>query len=86
MGFLEELREHSRRRQRTRVIGSAGCIGFFSGATLAGRIMIWLGWFKPSTSGIDMIDYWPGFLAGGLLLAIPASIGARLLYDHLHRD
>ena len=48
--------------------------------------MIWLGWFEPGkTPNGQILNYWPGFLLGGLLLGIPALLVARKIYDILHR-
>jgi hypothetical protein len=48
--------------------------------------MIWLGWFEPGkTPNGQILNYWPGFLLGGLLLGIPALLVARKIYDMLHR-
>ncbi|MEQ1904742.1 MAG: hypothetical protein ABL888_11190 [Pirellulaceae bacterium] len=77
----------SRRSPRTVASGSAGAIAFFAGVALAGQIMLWAGCFElGKTPAIKVLDYWPGFLTGGLLLGIPAVFTARKLYDLIHHD
>ncbi|MCC6511401.1 MAG: hypothetical protein IT423_20040 [Pirellulaceae bacterium] len=78
-------RETRPKRIRGRFIGAAGVLGFMGGAALAGQMMIWFGWFQPGTTpNSQIIDYWPGFLTGGLLLGFTATWLARRLYAHLH--
>lgn len=75
------------RNLRSRTTGSAGAIAFFAGVALAGQCMIWMGWIEPGkTPAAEIINYWPGFLFGGLLLGIPAVVGARKIYDMIHGE
>lgn len=88
MALGDEIRDAYRfhRTWRSRTTGSAGAIAFLAGAALAGQCMIWLGWFEPGkTPNGQILDYWPGFLFGGLLLGVPALLVARKVYDILHR-
>lgn len=78
----DKLRELRPKRIRSRFVGSAGGIAFVAGAVLAGQCMIWLGFFKPGTTpNSEILNYWPGFLFGGVLLGLPAAIGSRIFYD-----
>ncbi len=85
MDFDDLWRHKARRNPRTVVSGSAGLIAFFAGVMLAGQIMVWLGCLEPGkTSATETLDYWPGFLAGGLILGVSAVFAARKLYDMVH--
>ena len=86
MDFGDQIwRYKSSRNPRTLVSGSAGLIAFFAGVMLAGKIMVWFGFFeRGKTPPMETLDYWPGFLAGGLLLGFLAVFAARKLYDLVH--
>lgn len=85
--FDDDLSDMRPRRIRSRVVGSAGGIAFVAGVVIAGQFMIWMGMFKPGTTpNSEILDYWPGFLAGGVLLGFPAAFFARKLYDKINSD
>ncbi len=88
MDLYDKFREMRPKRIRSRFVGSAGGIAFVAGAAIAGQCMIWLGMFKPGvTHNSEILNYWPGFLAGGLLLGFFAAIVARIFYDfYLEND
>jgi hypothetical protein len=86
--FGEQLWESDkyRRRSRTRATASVGAIACFAGIALAGQIKIFSGCFElGKTPTIKILDYWPGFLMGGLLLSVPAAFAARILFE-IHQD
>ena len=74
MDLYDELRELKPKRIRSRFVASAGGIAFVAGTALAGQCMIWMGMFQPGTTPIgEVLDYWPGFLTGGVLLGFLAA-------------
>ena len=78
MNLFDEMNEWKPNRNRSRAIGATGVIGFLAGAAMAGQLMMWLGCFSPGkTPSIEILDYWPGFLAGGLIVGFAASITSR---------
>jgi hypothetical protein len=69
-------------RNQSRFVGGAGTVGFMAGAALAGQSMIWMGFFKPGeTPNSQVLNYWPGFLTGGLALGFAAAFAARLIWS-----
>lgn len=83
---LSESRKY-RRSPRTIASGSAGMLGFLAGMALTGQIMIWAGCFeRGKTPAMEVLDYWPGFLIGGLTVGFGAVFAARKLYDMFHED
>ncbi len=87
MDLYDEWRELRPKRMRSRFVGSAGGIAFVAGAALAGQCMIWMGMFQPGkTPNSTILNYWPGFLTGGVLLGFPAAYLARRFYDSMHSD
>jgi hypothetical protein len=78
--FLDDMPHFHRRRHRSRMVGSAGILGFMAGAFLAGKVMIWCGFFRPGVTPNGVIlDYWPGFLLGGAIGGTIAALGARFV-------
>ena len=83
--LYDEVRELRPKRIRSRFVASAGGIAFVGGTAFAGQCMIWMGMFQPGTTpNSQILDYWPGFLTGGVLLGLPAAYLARLLYDNMN--
>ena len=79
--MYEYLRWLYFRRPRHRFVGAAGVIGAMAGAAIAGQLMIWAGCFRPGVTPNDQIlDYWPGFLAGAAVLGFATSFAARVLW------
>ncbi len=83
---FRQIRE-LRRSPRNRVMNSAGGIFFLAGAAVAGKCMIWLGYFQPGqTPTGDILDYWPGFLTGGCILGFSARYLSGKLNNLQHRQ
>ncbi len=57
-------------------------VGSLGGLAIAGKLMIWWGCFQPGvTPSFTILDYWPGFLTGGILGGTACSWGARMLWS-----
>ncbi len=70
------------RTPRRRFIGAAGVVGALVGASLAGQLMIVCGAFRPGvTPNVEILAWWPGFLAGALLGGGGLSGLARWWWD-----
>lgn len=73
-------------RRRTKVVASAGFLGFLFGGAAAGKVMIWLGMMKPGVTTTDrVLDHWTGFLTGAVLGWILCTTLALVLFYRINR-